>query len=55
MAQLRNHRVDVEDKAKIYGGKQQLETMEGVVLPLIMKGRLAYLTIQYPTDADIQE
>ena len=37
----------------IYGGKQQLETLEGVVLPLNMKGGLAHLTIQYPTDDDI--
>ena len=54
VAQLRNHRIDVEDKPKVYGEKQQLETLEGVILPLNIKGGLAHLTIQYPTDADIQ-
>ena len=31
-----------------------METLEGVILPLNIKGGLAHLTIQYPTDADIQ-
>ena len=31
-----------------------METLEGVVLQLNIKGGLAHLTIQYPTAADIQ-
>ena len=46
---MRNYQVDVDDKPHHYGGKQCLETLEEVNLPLTMIGGLAHLTIQYPT------
>ena len=48
VAQMRNYQVDVDDKPHSYGGKQCLETLEEVNLPLNMIGGLAHLTIQYP-------
>ena len=53
VAQLRDHGMDVDDRPIKYGGRQQMETMESVVFPLNMKGGLAHLTIQYPTDEEI--
>ena len=47
--------MECEDKPIIYGGKQRLETLEGVNLPLIKKGGLSHLTIQYPTQEDLDK
>ena len=54
VAQMRNYQVGVEDKPCCYGGRQMLETLEEVHLPLMMKGGLAHLTIQFPTQDDLE-
>ena len=45
----------VDDRSKIVGGAQQIETSEGYVIPLSIESGLVYMhTIRIPTDQDLQ-
>ena len=45
----------VDDRSKIVGGAQRLETSEGYVIPLSIESGLVYMhTIRIPTDQDLQ-
>ena len=45
----------VDDKSKIVGGAQRIETSEGYVIPLSIESGLVYMhTIRIPTDQDLQ-
>ena len=45
----------VDDRSKIVGGPQQIETSEGYVIPLSIESGLVYMhTIRIPTDQDLQ-
>ena len=45
----------VDDRSKIVGGAQQIETSEGYVIPLSIESGLVYMhSIRIPTDQDLQ-
>ena len=45
----------VDDRSKIVGGAQRIETSEGYVIPLSIESGLVYMhTIRIPTDQDLQ-
>ena len=45
----------VDDRSKVVGGAQQIETSEGYVIPLSIESGLVYMhTIRIPTDQDLQ-
>ena len=45
----------VDDRSKIVGGAQRIETSEGYVIPLSLESGLVYMhTIRIPTDQDLQ-
>ena len=45
----------VDDRSKIVGGAQQIETSKGYVIPLSIESGLVYMhTIRIPTDQDLQ-
>ena len=45
----------VDDRSKIVGGAQRIETSEGYVIPLFIESGLVYMhTIRIPTDQDLQ-
>ena len=45
----------VDDRSKIVGGAQRIETSEGYVIPLSIESGLIYMhTITIPTDQDLQ-
>ena len=45
----------VDDRSKIVGGAQRIETSEGYVIPLSIESRSVYMhTIRIPTDQDFQ-
>ena len=45
----------VDDRSKIVGGEQRIETSEGYVIPLSIESGLVYMhTIRIPTDQDLQ-
>ena len=45
----------VDDRSKIVGGAQQIETSEGYVIPISIESGLVYMhTIRIPTDQDLQ-
>ena len=45
----------VDDRSKIVGGAQQIETSEGYVIPFSIESGLVYMhTIRIPTDQDLQ-
>ena len=45
----------VNDIAKAHGGKQMIQTPNGVKLPLVIKNGLPYLEHQYPTDKQMKD
>ena len=46
----------VDDRSKIVGGAQRIETSEGYVIPLSIESGLVYMhTIRIPTDQDLQQ
>ena len=45
----------VDDRSKLVGGAQQIETSEGYVIPLFIESGLVYMhSIRIPTDQDLQ-
>ena len=50
--QMREHGVEVNDKAKRHYGKQNL-VVDGVELPLTLQGGLLHLPLREPTDEDL--
>ena len=45
----------VDDRSKIVGGAQQIETSEGYIIPLSIESGLVYMhSIRIPTDQDLQ-
>ena len=52
---MRNNGCLVNDVAKAHGGKQLIQTPNGVRLPLIIKNGLAYLEHYYPTDEQMND
>ena len=49
---MREHGVEVNDKAKRHYGKQNL-VVDGVELPLTLQGGLLHLPLREPTDEDL--
>ena len=46
----------VDDRSKVVGGAQRIETPDGYVFPLSIESGLVYMhTIQAPTDDDLQQ
>ena len=46
----------VDDRSKVVGGAQRIETSDGYVIPLSIESCLAYMhSIRIPTDHDLQQ
>ena len=43
----------VDDRSKVVGGAQRIETSDGYVIPLSIESGLVYISIQIPTDNDL--
>ena len=54
MNQMRDYRTEVNETPKIYGGKQNLVTLDDHTFPLQYKQALTWLEIEYPTDEDME-
>jgi hypothetical protein len=55
VAQLENFGVIVDTKSKVLGGKQQLVTPEGHVIPLSVRHGLAHMDMRPPTDEELED
>ena len=54
--QLEDHQIEVNDKSyKVKGGRQALTTPDGYIIPLQIRGGLAYLDMHPPTDQELDE
>ena len=46
----------VDDRSKVFGGAQRIETSDGYVIPLSIESGLVYMhSIRIPTDNDLQQ
>ena len=54
--QMESFNCQVDDRSKIVGGAQRIETSEGYVIPLSIESGLVYMhTIRIPTDQDLEK
>jgi hypothetical protein len=54
--QIENHGNDVNDKSlKVKGGKQCITTLDGYVIPLQIRGGLAYMDMHPPSDEELND
>jgi len=52
--QMREHGIEVNDIAKKYSGKQNIQVEEDLSIPLEYSKALTWINISYPTDDDMQ-
>ena len=55
MNQMRDYCTDVNEMPKIYGSKQNLDTLDNHTFPLQYKQALTWLEIEYPADEDMEK
>ena len=51
--QVRHYQHEINERAKIYGGLQNIVTLDEDVIPLVFHQSMTWLNISYPTDEDL--
>ena len=55
VSQLASFGIDIDEKPYAVGGKQQLVTPDGYIIPLAVRQGLAYMDMRQPTDKELDE